>query len=62
MADRHYLIEKEAADGFTKTNVKKLEGTEIKNEVARILGGANISNITLKHAEEMLKIASKLKL
>lgn len=61
MADRHYLIEKEAADGFTKTNVKKLKGTEIKNEVARILGGANISNITLKHAEEMLEIAAKFK-
>jgi DNA repair protein RecN (Recombination protein N) len=61
MADQHYLIEKEAVDDSTKTNVKKLGLLEVKNEVARILGGANISSITLKHAEEILETAKKFK-
>ncbi len=61
MSDQHYLIEKESGDNATRTNVKKLEGSEVKNEIARILGGANISNITLKHAEEILNTAKKIK-
>ncbi len=61
MADEHYLIEKEAGGGVTRTLVKELEGVHIKNEIARILGGANISDITLKHAEEILEIAGKFK-
>jgi len=54
MADSHYLIEKDSEDGFTKTSVRKLKDMEVKNEIARILGGSNISDITLKHAEEII--------
>lgn len=61
MADHHYLIEKITEEGTTFTNVNKMAEKEIKNEIARILGGTNISGITLKHAEEMIKLARKFK-
>jgi DNA repair protein RecN (Recombination protein N) len=59
MADNHYLIEKVSDEDSTRTRVKKLHGREIAEEIARILGGASISAITLKHAEEMLENARK---
>lgn len=61
MADSHYLIQKLTEAEITETRVKKLKGEEIKSEIARILGGTNITSITLKHAEEMLKNAKKIK-
>lgn len=62
MADEHFQIEKQSADNLTKTNVRRIDDKEIKNEIARILGGANISDITLKHAEEILENAKKFKI
>jgi DNA repair protein RecN (Recombination protein N) len=61
MADEHFQIEKQSADNLTKTSVQRINGKEIKNEIARILGGSNISDITLKHAEEILGNAKKFK-
>jgi DNA repair protein RecN (Recombination protein N) len=61
MADYNYYIEKITEKQKTKTNVTRLEGDEIKKEIARIIGGENISEITLKHAEEMLEASRKFK-
>ncbi len=61
MADSHFLIEKVSENESTSTHVSKMTGKEIHNEVARIIGGTNISGITLKHAEEMIKFARKFK-
>ncbi len=61
MADSHYLIEKISTEDNTRTSVKKLEENETRNEIARIIGGANISDITLKNAEEMLTYAKEIK-
>lgn len=61
MADEHYLIEKIAGEEDTRTQVKKLTEKETKKEIARILSGANISDITLKHAEELVENAKKFK-
>lgn len=61
MADSHFLIEKVSENESTSTHVSKMTGKEIHNEVARIIGGTNISGITLKHAEEMIKLARKFK-
>ncbi|MCX7747513.1 MAG: DNA repair protein RecN [Clostridia bacterium] len=61
MSDRHYLIEKISDEDHTKTEVRLLEREEVKSEIARIIGGASISNITLKHAEELLKSANQFK-
>lgn len=57
MAKHHYLIEKISKNDSTTTTVNRLKTEEIKYEVARILGGTNITDITLKHAEEMIQSA-----
>ena len=54
LANTHFLIAKEERDGRTYTNVTPLELEGRKRELARIIGGANITEITLKSAEEML--------
>ncbi|MDQ2086636.1 DNA repair protein RecN [Herbivorax sp. ANBcel31] len=61
MADCNYYIQKITKEKNTKTIVTRLEGDEIKNEIARIIGGENISQITIKHAEEMLEFSRKFK-
>ncbi|MFA6308687.1 MAG: DNA repair protein RecN [Clostridia bacterium] len=61
MADINYLIEKSVDNNVTTTNVKMIEGEALRDEIARILGGASVSDITLKHAKEMLETARKLK-
>lgn len=55
LADTHLLISKSERDGRTYTDVQPLDLEGRKLELARIIGGANITEITLKSAEEMLK-------
>ena len=54
LANTHLLIAKEERDGRTYTTVTPLDMEGRKRELARIIGGANITEITLKSAEEML--------
>jgi DNA repair protein RecN (Recombination protein N) len=54
-ADHHYLIEKKATAGRTRTTVHAITGTELTEEVARMLSGAKLTETSLKHAEQMLK-------
>ena len=55
MGDTHLLIAKGERDGRTYTTVTPLDLEGRKKELARIIGGANITEITLKSAEEMLR-------
>ena len=61
MADENYLIEKTSEEESTQTHVTKLTGDKVKKEIARIIGGSSISDITIKHAEEMLNNAKTYK-
>ena len=54
LASTHLLIAKEERDGRTYTSVTPLDREGRKRELARIIGGANITETTLKSAEEML--------
>ena len=54
LATTHFLIAKEERDGRTYTSVTPLDKEGRKRELARIIGGANITETTLKSAEEML--------
>ena len=54
LADTHLLIAKEERQGRTYTSVTPLDIEGRKRELARIIGGANITETTLKSAEEML--------
>jgi DNA repair protein RecN (Recombination protein N) len=54
-ADHHYLIEKKAAAGRTRTSVHLITGEERTEEVARMLSGAKLTETSRKHAEQMLR-------
>ena len=54
LANTHLLIAKAERDGRTYTTVTPLDLEGRKRELARIIGGANITETTLKSAEEML--------
>ena len=61
MADSHYLIEKSVDAGKTTTNVRRLAKTEETEELARILGGAVITDAVKQNANEMKKLADEYK-
>ena len=54
-AHAHYKISKTETEGRTVTNVEKLDFDGRKQELARILGGVNLSETVIAAAEEMLK-------
>jgi DNA repair protein RecN (Recombination protein N) len=54
-ADHHFLIEKKEQGGRTKTGVRLLDASERRDEVARMLSGAKLTEASLKNAEQMLK-------
>lgn len=55
LADTHLLIAKSERQGRTYTTVTPLDLEGRKRELARIMGGAQITETTLKSAEEMLR-------
>ena len=55
LANTHLLIAKSERDGRTYTTVTPLDLEGRKKELARIIGGTNITEITLQSAEEMLR-------
>ena len=55
LADRHYVVSKREVKGRTVTDVRPLDGPERIEEVARMLGGATITDTTRRHAREMVK-------
>ena len=56
LAHTHLLIAKSERDGRTYTSVTPLDIEGRKKELARIIGGTNITETTLKSAEEMLRL------
>ena len=61
MADSHYLIEKFADEGTTVTKIVRLSETESITEIARLLGGASITDAVMSNALEMKQMAEKTK-
>ena len=55
LANTHLLIAKSERDGRTYTSVTPLDMEGRKRELARIIGGTNITETTLRSAEEMLR-------
>lgn len=56
-ADNHLKVDKQIDHGQTKTVVTELDRQNRIEEIARMLGGATITETTLKHAAEMLSAA-----
>ena len=61
MADSHYRIEKQVEEGETRTQIRRLSEKESIEELARILGGAEITDAVTKNAEEMRALALERK-
>ncbi|MBD7967955.1 DNA repair protein RecN [Paenibacillus gallinarum] len=61
MADHQYLIEKKVHDERTMTQVEELSEEGRIMELARMLGGVEITEKTRHHAQEMLKLAEAKK-
>lgn len=62
LADSHYIIRKSMAeDNKINTNVSKLDEERRVEELGRLLGGVDVTETTLNHAREMLKMSEKIK-
>ena len=61
MADTHFRIEKQVADGGTRTEIRRLTEAESVEELARILGGAEITDAVFQNASEMKELAGNKK-
>ncbi len=56
-ADCHFLIRKETGKGAAETKIEPLGGEQSIEELARMLGGANITDRILESAREMKELA-----
>ena len=61
MADAHFAIEKNVVEGRTKTTISQLSPEQEIRELARILGGAQITEKVLQSAAEMKELAKGTK-
>ena len=59
LADAHFQIKKHVEHDRTYTNVTALDHEGRKRELARIMGGTEITELLLQNAEEMLQMAKK---
>ena len=58
-ADRHFLVVKREAAGRTVTGVESLAGEARVAEMARMLGGAQVTERTLAHARELIGVSAQ---
>lgn len=61
MADSHYLIKKTSTDQSTSTDVIPLDSDGRVEELARIIGGVTVTDLTRQSALEMLELAKNKK-
>ncbi|MFW6366552.1 MAG: DNA repair protein RecN, partial [Spirochaetota bacterium] len=55
MSDSHYIVKKSVEGERTVTTVVRLSEKEKRHEVARMMAGENVTDTTLKQAEELIK-------
>lgn len=61
LADSHFVISKKVYESNTNTVVNKLNDKDRVEEIARLIGGVDVTKLSLDHAEEMLEMAKKIK-
>lgn len=61
MGDNHFFIKKEQAENRTFTKIYNLDKKERKKELARMLGGVELTDTVIKHVEEMVRLADNKK-
>lgn len=57
-ADHHFCVEKVEVMGRTTTRVLELDRVERRNEVARMISGSRLTPEALKHADQLIELAS----
>lgn len=61
LAQNHILITKSDEGDFTISKTEKIEDEKRVEEISRLIGGVNITDITLNSAREMLTMAEELR-
>ncbi len=61
MADHHYVIEKEVENGRTFTRIRAVEEEKREEELSRMLSGAEVTPLTLRHAAELIELGKERK-
>ncbi len=61
MADAHFLIRKDTKEERTVTTIRRISKEEELRELARMLGGAEITEAALENAKEMKELAGNTK-
>lgn len=61
LSNNHILISKEDMDKYTVSRAETIEKDQRVNEIARLIGGVDITSTTRKSAKEMLEMAEELK-
>ncbi len=54
----HFVVSKAVQDGRTRASIQQAEGEARAEEIARMLGGKDLTSVTLRHAREMLRLPS----
>lgn len=55
--DRHFVVAKSVRSGRTRTSVHEISGSDRVAEIARMLGGEELTSVVKKHAEELLELS-----
>lgn len=55
--ERHLVVSKAVAGGRTKTRISEVDGEDRVAEIARMLGGENLTSVVKRHAEELLQLS-----
>ncbi|WP_274307301.1 DNA repair protein RecN [Solibacillus daqui] len=61
MADHQYYIKKQVEHDRTFTTITEMEQHERIEEISRMMSGAEITDLTLQHASELLQLANERK-
>ena len=57
LSDNHYFVSKNVLEGKTFTSIKMLERKDKIREIAKMIGGDEISEVAIENASEMVKFA-----
>jgi DNA repair protein RecN (Recombination protein N) len=61
MSEDHFLVIKDIRDEKTFTNIKKLPREEKELEIARMIGGAEVTKVTIDNAREIINMGNSIK-
>ncbi|MBU3176322.1 DNA repair protein RecN [Clostridium estertheticum] len=61
MADINYLISKNVINDKTYTNIIRMNDNEKQQEIARMIGGTEVTKLTLENSKEMINLANNRK-